>query len=69
MKNSVSPNSQGGVTPQCSVLKPTTAVKYKVKSQEAKIIKVKGQAWSQESKAVPTVYFQDYMWISKLMYL
>ena len=34
---------QGVVTPQSSVLPPTTAVKYKVKGQEAKIIKVKGQ--------------------------
>ena len=37
--------SQGGVTPQSSVLPPATAVKHKVKRQEAKIIKVKGQAW------------------------
>ena len=35
---------QGGVTPQCSVIPPATAVKHKVKSQEAKIVKVKGQA-------------------------
>ena len=29
---------QGGVTPQSSVLPPATAVKHKVKSQEAKIV-------------------------------
>ena len=35
---------QGGVTPQSSVLLPVTAVKHKVKGQEAKIVKVEGQA-------------------------
>ena len=35
---------QGGVTPQSSVLPPATVVKHKVKGQEAKIVKVKGQA-------------------------
>ena len=35
---------QGGVTPQSSVLPPVTTVKHKVKGQEAKIVKVKGQA-------------------------
>ena len=34
----------GYVTPQSSVLPPATTVKLKVKGQEAKIIKVKGQA-------------------------
>ena len=33
-----------GVTPQSSVLPPVTTVKHKVKGQEAKIIKVKGEA-------------------------
>ena len=35
--------NQGGVTPLTSALPPATAVKSKVKSQEAKIVKVKGQ--------------------------
>ena len=35
---------QGGITPQSSVIPPVTAVKHKVKGQEAKIVKVKGQA-------------------------
>ena len=35
---------QGGVTPQSSVLPPATVVKHEVKGQEAKIVKVKGQA-------------------------
>ena len=36
--------NQGGVTPQSSALPPATAIKHKVKGQEAKIVKVKGQA-------------------------
>ena len=31
---------QGGVTPQSSVIPPATAVKHKVRGQEAKIVKV-----------------------------
>ena len=33
-----------GVSLQSSVLPPATTVKHKVKGQEAKIVKVKGQA-------------------------
>ena len=34
---------QGGVSPQSSVLPPATTVTHKVKDQEAKVVKVKGQ--------------------------
>ena len=36
--------NQGDITPQSSVLPPATTIKHKVKGQEAKIVKVKGQA-------------------------
>ena len=59
--------NQGGVTPQTSVLPPATAVKHKVKCQEAKIVNVKGKAWFLKESRVKHIadiipYTQKFLW-------
>ena len=53
--------SQGEVTPRSSVIPPATAVKNKVKGQEAKIVEVKGHTEGVKSQRLLRQYsLQDY---------